>query len=183
VIVKWLFVYLFKLNDEKCYLMVLRIKAQKEFPTESSKLRIATTKITESSFRQVINFQNAFWNLCRKMNRKIHALASLPTYVHPTKSEILVNYVISSQFNCCIPIKIKVVPYALARRGVTVREDIYPESSACEVGWPVPFFSTFIFPVLPTRYLFAVGWTVSEISVKASSQTRTVDLPQRRHEC
>ena len=43
----------------------------------------------------------------------------------------------------------KVVPYTVVCRGVPVREDTYPELSACEVGWPVPFLSAFISPVLP----------------------------------
>jgi len=33
--------------------------------------------------------------------------------------------------------------------GVPVREETYPEPSACEVGWPVPFLAAFISPVLP----------------------------------
>ena len=45
--------------------------------------------------------------------------------------------------------KVKVVPYTFVRRGVPVREDTYPEPSACEVGWPVPFIAAFISPVLP----------------------------------
>ena len=41
-------------------------------------------------------------------------------------------------------VKVKVVPYTLLRRGVFVGEDTYPEPSACEVGWPVPFLAAFI---------------------------------------
>ena len=43
----------------------------------------------------------------------------------------------------------KVVLYTSVRRRVPVREDTYPEPSACGVGWPVPFIATFIPPVLP----------------------------------
>ena len=43
----------------------------------------------------------------------------------------------------------KVVPYIFVRRGVPVREDTYPESPACEVGWPVPFLADINSPVLP----------------------------------
>ena len=41
-----------------------------------------------------------------------------------------------------------------------VEEDTYPEPSACEVGWPVPFLATFIFPVLPpgTHLLLDEQW-------------------------
>ena len=46
-------------------------------------------------------------------------------------------------------IKVKVVPYTFVRRGVSVRKDTYPEPSAFEVGWPVPFLASFISPVLP----------------------------------
>ena len=45
--------------------------------------------------------------------------------------------------------KLKVVPYTFVRRGVPVREDTYHEPSACEVGWPVPYLTAFISPVLP----------------------------------
>ena len=43
----------------------------------------------------------------------------------------------------------KVAPYTFVRMGVPVREDTYPEPSAYEVGWPVPFLAAFISPVLP----------------------------------
>jgi len=33
--------------------------------------------------------------------------------------------------------------------GVPGREETYPEPSACEVGWPVPFHAAFISPVFP----------------------------------
>ena len=46
-------------------------------------------------------------------------------------------------------IQVKVVPYTFVRRGVPVREDTYPGSSAFEVGWPAPFLAAFISPVLP----------------------------------
>ena len=45
--------------------------------------------------------------------------------------------------------KVKVFPFTFVRRGVPVREDTYPEPSACEVGWPVPFLAAFFSPVLP----------------------------------
>ena len=44
---------------------------------------------------------------------------------------------------------VKVVPYIFVHRGVPVREETYPEPSACEVGWPVPFLAAFISLVLP----------------------------------
>ena len=44
---------------------------------------------------------------------------------------------------------VKVFPYTFVRRGMPVREDTYPEPSACEVGWPVPFLAAFFSPVLP----------------------------------
>ena len=53
--------------------------------------------------------------------------------------------------------KVKVVPYTFVRRGVPVREDTYPEPSACEVGWPVPFLAAFISPTVPIGYQFAAG--------------------------
>ena len=46
-------------------------------------------------------------------------------------------------------VKVKLVPYTFVRRGVPAREDTYPQPSACEVGWPVPFLAAFISPVLP----------------------------------
>ena len=62
--------------------------------------------------------------------------------------------------NCIKAIK-KVVPYTFVRRGVPVRENIYPEPSACEVGWPVPFLAAFIPPVLPPGAHLLLGgqWT------------------------
>ena len=45
--------------------------------------------------------------------------------------------------------KVKVVLCTFVRTGVPVREDTYPEPSACEVEWPVPFLAAFISPVLP----------------------------------
>ena len=45
--------------------------------------------------------------------------------------------------------KVKVVPYTFVRRRVLVKEDTYPESSTCEVGWPAPVLAAFISPVFP----------------------------------
>ena len=45
--------------------------------------------------------------------------------------------------------KVKVVLNTFVRRRVPVREDTYPEPSACEVGWPVPFLAAFISQVFP----------------------------------
>ena len=46
-------------------------------------------------------------------------------------------------------LKVKVVMYTFVSRGVSVRENTYPEPSACEVEWSVPFLATFISPVSP----------------------------------
>ena len=54
---------------------------------------------------------------------------------------------ILDEVNVYDTIKVKVVPYKFVRRGVPVREDTYPEPSACEVGWPVPFIAASISPV------------------------------------
>ena len=50
----------------------------------------------------------------------------------------------------CLPAKVKVVLYTFIHRGVPAREEIFLESSACEVGWPVPFCISFISPMLPS---------------------------------
>ena len=59
---------------------------------------------------------------------------------------LFINY---DHMNCYGKLKVKVFPYTFVRRGVPVREDTYSEPSACEVGWPVPFLTAFISPVLP----------------------------------
>jgi len=46
-------------------------------------------------------------------------------------------------------VKVKVALYTFIHRGVPVREDTYPEPSACEVGLSVPFLTAFISPVFP----------------------------------
>ena len=57
-------------------------------------------------------------------------------------------------------ILLKVAPYTFVRRRVPVRENTYPESSAYEVGRPVPFLAAFISPVLPpgTHSLLGGQW-------------------------
>ena len=40
---------------------------------------------------------------------------------------------------------------------VPVGEDTYPEPSACEIGWLVPFLVAFIFPVLPLGTHLVLG--------------------------
>ena len=54
-------------------------------------------------------------------------------------------------------LKVKVVPYTFVRRGVPVGEDTYPEPSAFEVGWPVPFLAAFISPVFPLDTYLLLG--------------------------
>ena len=58
---------------------------------------------------------------------------------------------------------IKVVPYTFVRRRVPVREDTYPEPSACEVRWPVPFLAAFISPVLPPGTHLLLGEQLASI--------------------
>ena len=53
--------------------------------------------------------------------------------------------------------EVKVVPYTFVSRGVPVRKDPYPEPSACEVGWPVPFLAAFISPVFPLGTYLLLG--------------------------
>ena len=53
--------------------------------------------------------------------------------------------------------KAKVVMYTFVLGGVPVREDTYPELSAFEVGWPVPFLAAFISPVLPPGINLLLG--------------------------
>ena len=54
--------------------------------------------------------------------------------------------------------KVKAIPYTLVCMGVPVREDNYPEPSACAVEWPVPVLAAFISSVLPPGgYPFATG--------------------------
>ena len=48
------------------------------------------------------------------------------------------------------------VPYTFVRRGVPVREDTYPEPSACEVG-ASSFPRRFYIPSVTIRYPFAAG--------------------------
>ena len=56
-----------------------------------------------------------------------------------------------------VQLGVKVVPYTFVRRGVPVREDTYPEPSAFEVGWPVPFLAALISPGLPTGAHLLLG--------------------------
>ena len=53
--------------------------------------------------------------------------------------------------------KAKLVMYTLLRRGVPVREETYPQPSVCEVGWPVPFLTAFILPMLPLDIHLLMG--------------------------
>ena len=74
------------------------------------------------------------------------------------KMNCLSSISILHYFKIRLPIcKIKVVPYTFVCGGVPVREDTYPEQSACEVGWPVPFLTAFISPVLPPRTHVLLG--------------------------
>ena len=56
--------------------------------------------------------------------------------------------------------RVKVVSDTFVRRGVPVREDTYPEPSACEVWWPVPFIAAFISPVF--HWVPVCCWVNSE---------------------
>ena len=57
---------------------------------------------------------------------------------------------LGSASGSCLPqhrskVKIEAVRYTFLRKEVPVRESTYPELSAYELGWPIPFFTTFIF--------------------------------------
>ena len=56
---------------------------------------------------------------------------------------------ISNPLPLSFTLKVKVVPYTFVPRGLPVREDTYPEPSACGVGWLVPFLAALISPFFP----------------------------------
>ena len=53
--------------------------------------------------------------------------------------------------------KVEVVPYTFIHKGVPVAKDGYPEPSACELGWSVPFLAAFISPVSPPATHLLLG--------------------------
>jgi len=59
--------------------------------------------------------------------------------------------------------------------GVSVREDTYPEPSACEVGWPVPFLAAFIYPVfqLDTHLLLGEQWVSIQSGHRVGFEAQT----------
>ena len=75
----------------------------------------------------------------KKCSDKQGLLKSFYTERGIFKSELLIHK----------QLKVKVFPHTLIRKGVPVREDTYPEPSACEVGWLVPVVAAFISPVFP----------------------------------
>ena len=58
---------------------------------------------------------------------------------------------------------------------VSGRKETFHEPSACEIGWPAPFFADFISNSCP-GYPFSDGLTGSKHSVKASNRNRNIDL-------
>ena len=85
----------------------------------------------------------------------------------------------TKQLECDKPLDrgIMVVWYTFVQMGVPIREDTYPQPSACEVGLTVLFLAAFISPALTLgTYLFCARWTVRKHSVRATSRTRTEDL-------
>jgi len=77
--------------------------------------------------------------------------------------------------------KVKVVLYTFVRRGVPVREDTYPEPSACEVGWPVPFLAAFISPVFPLGTICC--WVNSERAFSQGIESGSNRRPSAREAC
>ena len=78
------------------------IKTQKkQSKLEIQKLRKVSEKLLGITFDKNLNFKKYIEDLCRNANQKIHALARLSSYIDPVKSEILMNYFISSQCNYC----------------------------------------------------------------------------------
>ena len=76
--------------------------------------------------------------------------------------------------------KVKVVRYTFVRRGVPIREDTYPEPSACGVGWPAPFFAAFISPVLPPGTI--CYWMNSELAFSQGIKSdANRDIPHGKH--
>ena len=78
--------------------------------------------------------------------------------VHTRKRASLISE--SSLEHCRKFGKVKVVSYTFVRRGMPVRDDIYPEPLACEAGWRVPFLAPFISLVFPqgTHLLLGEQW-------------------------
>ena len=60
-----------------------------------------------------------------------------------------------------------------------VKEDTYPEASACEVGWPVPFLTAFntspVFP-LGTHLLLGEHWASIQSAHRVGLEPQTFHM-------
>ena len=91
----------------------------------------------------------------------------------PLKTHVL-EYISMRAMQYFLTLKVKVVSYTFVRKGVPVKENTYPEPSACEVGWPVHFLTAFISPVLPpgTNLLLGVQWASVQSEHRVGPSTR-----------
>ena len=97
---KWFDDNLMKSNADKCHLLVSTnesVKITRDFDINNS----SCEKLSGVKFDNKISFDEHITNLCKKGNRKLHALSRIAPYMNFSKRRILMNAFFKSQFSYC----------------------------------------------------------------------------------
>ena len=91
-----------RINADKCHLFVSTNNTVKitigNFDITNSK----SEKLLGVKFDRKLSFNDHIYELCKKANRKIHALSRVASYMNISKRHILMNAFFKSQFSYCL---------------------------------------------------------------------------------
>ena len=102
VLVKWFEINFFKMNPDKCKLLVCNydrdcfIKIQDEIIQSSKSVKLLGITITNK-----LDFSEHVKKICNKANSKLHALARISKYISSDRLKILLRSFVESQFSYC----------------------------------------------------------------------------------
>ena len=102
ILVKWFQDNYFKLNADKCHLLVSNhdedasIIINNEIVEGSKSVKLLGVKIDNK-----VNFNEHVTNICNKVSLKLHALARISNFMSPAKLRLILKAFIESQFQYC----------------------------------------------------------------------------------
>ena len=98
---KWFDDNLMKSNADKCHLLVNTNESVKITIRDFDINNSTCEKLLGVKFDNKISFDEYITNLCKKGNRKLHALSRITPYMNFSKRRILMNAFFKSQFSYC----------------------------------------------------------------------------------
>ena len=101
-LIKWFHVNYFKMNPDKCKLLITNHEKDASIHIDSSDIKAEkSVKLLCVKIDNNLEFNEHVPNICKKVSLKIHALARISNYMSTDKLRMLMKAFIESQFGYC----------------------------------------------------------------------------------